>query len=300
MSQAPAHGLQINQKHAKGSPSQKWSPVVRPMCRWRSQWDAGRYGISLYLHHCTPQSQVFFGSIFVKNTLLTSKILLVYVRWILQTSSIQSRFLEENSAVSIKHGRKYMQQISMIPMIPMCFATLPRWTRVFWCERGLVGIEGCSQCQVGIGRCRGAKKVYRNLLVESLHRKEAAEQYTIALLRLKACMKMLQNLGRFRYRFVRPFEVHQSDVVILNTSWWVWKFEHILISCEFDSLQEVAQEVQAAESQTLKALLLANRAQAHLTLQHWEPWLYTDALRLADFFELCVWSRNDVNLLEFM
>lgn len=102
MSQAPGHGREINQKHAKGSPSQKWSPVVRPMCRWRSQWDTGRYGISLYLHHSTPQSQVFFGSIFVKNTLLTSKILLVYVRWILQTSSIQSRFLEENSATSIK------------------------------------------------------------------------------------------------------------------------------------------------------------------------------------------------------
>lgn len=37
--------------------------------------------------------------------------------------------------------------------------------------------------------------------------------------------------------------------------------------------QEVAEEVQAAESQTLKALLLANRAQAHLKLQHWEPCL---------------------------
>ena len=43
--------------------------------------------------------------------------------------------------------------------------------------------------------------------VESLH-KEAAEQYTIALLRLKAQhITMLQNLGRF----VRPFEVYQSD-----------------------------------------------------------------------------------------
>eukprot|EP00434_Breviolum_minutum_P033996 symbB.v1.2.030086.t1/scaffold3353.1/size58589/6 len=57
-----------------------------------------------------------------------------------------------------------------------------------------------------------------NAKLESGDAEEAAEQYTIALLRLK----------------------------------------------------EVAQEVQAAESQTLKALLLANRAQAHLTLQHWE------------------------------
>ena len=37
-------------------------------------------------------------------------------------------------------------------------------------------------------------------------------------------------------------------------------------------VQEVAEEVHTAESQTLKAVLLANRAQAHLKLQHWEPW----------------------------
>eukprot|EP00435_Cladocopium_sp_Y103_P072829 s290_g41.t1 len=57
-----------------------------------------------------------------------------------------------------------------------------------------------------------------NAKLESGNAEEAAEQYTVALLRLK----------------------------------------------------EVAEEVQAAESQTLKALLLANRAQAHLKLQHWE------------------------------
>ena len=52
--------------------------------------------------------------------------------------------------------------------------------------------------------------------------------------------------------------------------------------------QEVAEEVQSAESQTLKALLLANRAQAHLKLQHWEPQLQPIALPLVTIAPLLV------------
>ena len=101
MSQAPGHGREINQKHAKGFPFSEMvsgrSPNVQvkvPM-GYREVW---WYGISLYQHHSTPQSEGFFGSIFVKNTLLTSKILLVYVRWILQNFLKKIQRLQPNMA----------------------------------------------------------------------------------------------------------------------------------------------------------------------------------------------------------
>ncbi|CAL1172345.1 unnamed protein product [Cladocopium goreaui] len=96
--------------------------------------------------------------------------------------------------------------------------------------------EGRSQIDIEIvsGRSQALLELkdLANAKLESGDAEEAAEQYTIALLRLK----------------------------------------------------EVAAEVQA-ESQTLKALLLANRAQAHLKLQHWE-------LALADC-EACLKIQPD-------
>jgi hypothetical protein len=136
---------------------------------------------------------------------------------------------------------------------------------------------------------------------------EAAEQYTIALLRLKAVaipwkinvsyvdqahqtLRSLSTLCTLRFVAIASLRIFSVKSGFNKVSRSVTAFKMSFFGLNSPTPQEVAAEVQA-ESQTLKALLLANRAQAHLKLQHWEPQLQLQCSCLTAALLHCCFSQ---------